>query len=78
MALWISFPKVRNFPAALSETRYKTARSFRRAVKLEAAGSAVWARRKTGYAAGDANLEVDIQAIPGVIPTLNRGGARRS
>lgn len=78
MAVWVSFVKVRRFPAVLSETAYKTIAAFRRAVRAEAAGSAVWARRKTGFASGDANLEVDVEAITGVVPALNLGGARRS
>lgn len=79
MAVWVSFPKIRNYPAVLSETAYKTARAFRRAVKAEAAGSAVWARRKTGFGGlNDATLEVDIEAIPGVVPALFPGGRRKS
>lgn len=78
MAVWVSFVKVRRFPAVLSESKYKSIAAFRRAVKAEAAGSAVWARRKTGFASGDANLEVDVRAITSVVPALRRGGSRVS
>lgn len=78
MAVWVSFVKVRRYPNVLSESPYKTISALRKAVKAEAAGDAVWARRKTDYASGDANLEVDVQAIPAVVPALNVGGARRS
>lgn len=78
MAVWVSFVKVRRYPNVLSESPYKTISALRKAVKAEAAGDAVWARRKTGYASGDANLEVDVEAIPGVVPVLFPGGKRKS
>lgn len=79
MAVWVSFVKVRRFPAVLSETQYKTIQGFRKAVKAEAAGSAAWARRKTGFGGfNDATLEVDVEAIPGVVPILFPGGRRKS
>lgn len=78
MALWVSFVKARRFPAVQSEEWYKGAGSFRRAVKAEAAGSAAWARRKTGFGSGDANLEVDVTAITGVVPVLRQSGSRIS
>jgi hypothetical protein len=79
MALWVSFVKVRRMPAVLSEQKYKTIQSFRRAVKAEAAGSAAWARRKTGFGGfNDASLEVDVTAITGVVPALRNGGQKVS
>lgn len=79
MARWVSFVKVRQYPAVLSETKYKTIQGFRRAVKAEAAGSAAWARRKTGHGGfNDATLEVDVTAITGVVPALFFGGQKVS
>ncbi len=76
MAVWKSFPRALKFPAVKSRPAYKANASFRDAVKAEAAGSAVWARRKTGFAAGDANLEVDVEAITGVRPLFPDGAKK--
>lgn len=79
MAVWISFVKASKFPAVQSEEKYKAVGSFFRAVKAEALGSAAWARRKTGFGGlNKATLEVDIEAITGVVPVLFPGGRRKS
>jgi hypothetical protein len=78
MATWVSLPRAKTFPAVTSRIAYKKVNQFRKAVKAEAAGSAVWARRKTGFAvSNDANLEVDVAAITGVRP-LFKDGAKKS
>jgi hypothetical protein len=77
MAVWVSFPRVRTFPAVSSGIAYKRNASFRNAVKAEASGSAAWARRKTGFAvSNDAYLEVDVEAITGVRPMFADGGLK--
>jgi hypothetical protein len=73
MAVWKSFPRAKTFPAITSRPAYKQPAAFRKAVKAEAAGSAAWARRKTGFGSGDANLEVDVEAITGVRPLFPDG-----
>lgn len=77
MAVWKSFPRVATFPAVTSRSAYKRISALRKAVKAEAAGSAVWARRKTDFAvSSDANLEVDVEAITGVRPLFPDGGLK--
>lgn len=77
MATWVSLPRAKTFPAVTSRIAYKKVNKFRKDVKAEAAGSAVWARRKTSFTAGDANLEVDVAAITGVRP-LFKDGAKKT
>ena len=77
MAVWVSFPRAKTFPAIKSRIAYKKSGQFRKAVKAEAAGSAVWARRKTNFKSGDSNLEVDVEAITGVRP-LFKDGAKKA
>lgn len=70
MAVWKDFASVRRF----AEVRDIFGdHEFRRSVKLEAAGSAVWARYAAGTTRGDLDLQVNVLAIPGVRPLDNDG-----
>lgn len=73
MARWVSFVKAQAFPAV--KNKYKTTGGFRRAVKAEANGAKVWARRRTTATLpyGDADWQVDVAAIPKVRPLTAQG-----
>jgi len=78
MPLWVSFLKARSF--ANVKNKFKTTGKFTRDVRTEAFGSAVWARRRSSAteSQGPADWEVDVQAIPTVVPVLTAGGAKVS
>jgi hypothetical protein len=77
MATWVNFEKVADFSAV--QNKYKRVAQFLKAVRAEAYGSAVWAKRRGPDATepqGRSDWQVDIRAIPLVRP-LNVGGAIR-
>lgn len=72
MALWKNWVKTRRFPNIIKH--YQKARLFYKAVLAEANGSAVWARWAPGEPkGGDANLQVDVLAVPKVLPMTGSG-----
>lgn len=73
MATWVTFPKALTFSAV--KNKYKRTSQFLKAVRVEALGSASWARRKTSTR-GESNLEVDVTAIPLVRPMRPSGSLK--
>lgn len=74
---WVNAIKANRYPAV--RNKYKTIGGFLKAVKAEAEGSAVWARRRctSTEPLSNANWQVNLDAITNVRPMWS-GGALKS